>query len=163
LIVTLGLLTDEVFQIENDLEAYLSETADGAITIPADLAGDGLAAYVPLHVNIDSKRRSTGDHDAILHLRNTDPAQALRINRIRAYDATGKERASLIDAPLNLGPMATTQLQLSGLDGLEVRPLSSAIVEWSSAGAVNPPIFEASIKGPGGVIFLSRGEPIGRH
>jgi hypothetical protein len=163
LIVTLGLLTDEVFRIEHDLEAYLSDAADGAITIPADLASDGLAVYVPLPLDPAPAERSTGHPEVFLHLRNTDPSHALRIKSIRAFDATGEERAALIDAPFGLGAMATKQLRIGGPEGPAGRAPSSAIVEWSSAGEVNPPVFEASGNTPRGRTFHSRGIPIGRH
>lgn len=163
LIITLGLLTDEIYQIEEDLETHLTAAADGAITIPAALAAQGQSAYVPIDSGLETGTGRIGSVETVLSLRNTDPAHELRIDSVRGFTSAGDQMMELIETPLTLKAMATERLTISLDDGEDKPRIASALVKWSSTETLNPPIFEATLIGRRGIISNSRGKAVERH
>ena len=124
--------------------------------------------YVPAYSQIfygDGRR--TFDLTVTLSVRNTDPRRALTVGAVRYYDGDGALVREFLDAPLRLGPLASTALVVSERDragGVG----ASFLVDWhgeaDTAGvAVSAPVVEAVMigaSGTQGISFVSPGRAV---
>jgi hypothetical protein len=162
LILVLGFIGNELYEIEGQLAESLLKPDWEAVTLPADVVARGRAVYVPAYSHIYARGGAVTPLAVTLSVRNTDPDHPIRIDRVRYFDGDGKPLRELVDRPLLLAPMQTDSHLV---ETEEIRGGSGAnfVVEWSAQETINAPIIEAVMIGDGGLSFTSRGEPIERH
>jgi hypothetical protein len=119
--------------------------------------------YVPVYSHIYTRdQKRVVNLTATLSVRNTDLHYGLRVTSVRYYDSDGALVRSYLDAPLDLGPLASTDFIVEELDrsgGLG----ANFIVEWSAPSAVTAPVVEAvmiSTASSQGISFVSVGRVI---
>ena len=76
-----------------------------------------------------------------LNIRNTNVDREIVVTSVRYYDTGGKELRSLLDKPLKLSPMATTEFVI-GRDDEAGGSGASFLVEWKAGTKVTPPLVE---------------------
>ena len=101
----------------------------------------GQTLYVPAYSHIFHQSGEPRLLTVTLSARNTDRKNDIVLTSVRYYDTSGKERRSLVEKPLRLGPLASTEFVIeqkdkSGGSG------ASFIVEWMSGQPVNVPVVE---------------------
>ena len=118
----------------------------------------GQRLYVPAYSEIFSgDETSTYDLTVMLSIRNTDPDTPIVIGSIQYYDTTGALVKEYVETPLELAPMATTEVVISRLDK-QGGTGANFIVEWGAEEQVYEPIVEAlmiSTSAQQGISFLS--------
>ena len=167
MIISLALLTEELYELDEHVQSQLAigGNLEGAVALPAEQARKGVAVYLPA---VGSMRSSSGQElllETRLSVRNTDPQASLQITTARAFDREGRELASLLTRPQEVGPMQALLLPLhSNADQASTARLeiASFVLEWSADGAINRPLIEAILIGKSGSIVIRRGKPIER-
>ncbi len=123
----------------------------------------GQTVYVPVYSHIYSGDRERQIPLAVtLSIRNTDPANGIRLAMVDYYDSHGKLLKAYLKEPLALDPMSTIryvikQSDLSGGSG------ANFLVRWMSDKPINIPIIESiniSTMSQLGISFSSRGQAI---
>jgi uncharacterized protein DUF3124 len=106
-----------------------------------DLAA-GQTIYVPVysHVYQDRKRRPF-NLVATLSVRNTDLAHPIQVTTVRYYNSKGGLIQKLLEHPISLGPLATTDFAVDEHD--DGGSGTSFIVEWVAEQDVHEPVIEA--------------------
>jgi hypothetical protein len=103
----------------------------------------GQTLYVPVYAEIfDSDQNRTFQLTATLSLRNTDRDQSIVISTLDYYNSGGDRVMAYLDAPIQLGPLASTEVVIDRSDvtgGIG----ANFIVQWQSAAAVSDPVVEA--------------------
>ncbi len=124
---------------------------------------DGQSIYVPAYSHIYSGNKEIPFLLTVtLSIRNIDPAQPIKINKVDYYETQGKLLNRYLDQPVILNPMESKryvipQKDKSGGSG------ANFIVEWTADKLVNPPIVESIMIGTQsqqGISFTSRGQVI---
>lgn len=168
LIISLALLTEEVYELDEHIQAQLSAgtVVEGAATLPAQRAATGIAVYVPVYGQMLSRSSQTLALETLVSIRNTDPAASLKLDAAHAFDREGRQVASLLTSPQVLGPMQG--LHLPAKEGSDQtantdNEIDSIVIEWSADVAINRPLIEALMIGEGGISFMSRGQTIERR
>lgn len=168
LIISLALLTEEVYELDEHLQAQLSASRamDADAPVSAQLSAQGFAVYVPAYGPILSSSEQRPAVETLLSIRNTDLATSLRIDAIRAFDRQGHPVATLLDSPQALGPLQSLQLPRktsSSRTPATSNEIDSFMVEWSADGAIDRPLIEALVIGEAGTLLVSRGKAIERR
>lgn len=121
-------------------------------------AVQGQTLYVPVYSEIfDSEANRAFQLTVTLSLRNSDRRQPIVINTIDYYDSGGDRLVTYLDAPIQLGPLASTEVvvertNVAGGVG------ANFIVEWQSVAPVSDPVIEAvmiSTASQQGISFVS--------
>jgi len=127
----------------------------------------GQTVYVPIYTHIYSGLKGRPfDLAATLSIRNTDPEQSITIVTVEFYDTEGKLIEKYIDAPLQLGTLASTRYVIKEGEKKSGGSGANFMVIWRSETPVNPPIIEAIMigaKSGQGISFVSRGQVIEEH
>lgn len=168
MIISLALLTEELYELDEHLQAQLSAGTDSeeAAALPGELAAEGVAVYVPAYSQMLSSSGQALALETLVSIRNTDPEASLKINAAKAFDRTGRQVASLLNSPQALGQMQSLQLPAqtsSDQKGSQNNEIDSFVLEWSADGTINRPLIEALVIGEGGISFISRGKTIAQH
>jgi hypothetical protein len=121
----------------------------------------GQTIYVPVYSHIFTGEKGHPVNLAVtLAIRNTDPKYPITVTAIEYFDDHGKLVRRFINAPLNLGPMASTSFFIKASDttgGIG----ANFIVRWKSEREVNAPIIESVMVRTGsGISFTSPGQEI---
>jgi hypothetical protein len=117
----------------------------------------GQSIYLPIQTRIVGDDGSTR-LSVNVNVRNTDDSRPILVTVVRHRDADGNTVRDYLRAPARLAPRATLDLVLKDPDG--PGPAASVLVDWVADRAVNPPMVEAVMIGPGGVSFVERGQVI---
>ncbi|WP_275331247.1 DUF3124 domain-containing protein [Nodosilinea sp. PGN35] len=106
-------------------------------------AVQGQTLYVPVYSEIfDSEANRAFQLTVTLSLRNSDRAQPIVITTLDYYNSGGDRIATYLDAPIQLGPLASTEVVVDRTNttgGVG----ANFIVEWQAAAPVSEPIVEA--------------------
>ncbi|EMI19848.1 hypothetical protein RMSM_03237 [Rhodopirellula maiorica SM1] len=144
-IVALTLFLEMRFEaIEDEIQFLEPGTRDAARTDLDALPWhpvQGQTLYAPAYSHIYHQSGEPRLLTVTLSARNTDRDNDIVLTSVRYYDTSGKERRSLVEKPLRLGPLASTEFVIeqkdkSGGSG------ASFIVEWKSGKPVNVPMVE---------------------
>lgn len=120
----------------------------------------GERVYVPIYSHIffrDSRRDI--DLTATLSVRNADAAESIQVTAVRYYDSDGALVRRYLDAPLTVGPMASTAFLVEQRDDTGGVG-ANFIVEWRAERGVVPPVIEAVMIGAAssqGISFVTQG------
>ncbi|MCF7985696.1 MAG: DUF3124 domain-containing protein [Thiohalocapsa sp.] len=163
LILALGLIGNQLYEIEEQLARDVPLAVAEGASLPAHVVVGGRAVYVPAYSHIYTGQGTPTPLAVTLSVRNTDPEHAIRIERVRYFDGEGRQlREMTEDGPVALKPMQTHALLIEQQQGGGGSG-ANFLVEWSAEETVNRPIIEAIMVGDGGLSFKSRGEPIERR
>ncbi|GAA4452798.1 DUF3124 domain-containing protein [Novipirellula rosea] len=144
-IVALTLFLEMRFEaIEDEIQFLEPGTRDAARTDLDALPWhpvQGQTLYAPAYSHIYHQSGEPRLLTVTLSVRNTDRKNDIALTSVRYYDTSGKERRSLVEKPLQLGPLASTEFVIeqkdkSGGSG------ASFIVEWNAGQPVNTPVVE---------------------
>ena len=123
----------------------------------------GETLYLPVYSHIwhgeagrDSKPARTLVSVSV-SIRNTDPAQPIRVTSAQYYDTDGKKLKEYFPKPVVIGPMGTREIFISRSDDSGGSG-ANFIVVWNSDAAASPPIVQAvHVDLPGGrsVVFTT--------
>ncbi|QDV68440.1 hypothetical protein Poly24_21490 [Rosistilla carotiformis] len=102
----------------------------------------GQTLYIPAYSHIFQQGGQPRLLTVTLSVRNTDQANEIVITSVRYYDTAGKELRSMVEKPLRLGPLASTEFVIeqkdkSGGSG------ASFILEWKAGKPVTHPVVES--------------------
>jgi hypothetical protein len=124
---------------------------------------NGQAVYVPIYSHIYSGDRQQPLYlSATLSIRNTDPAQSIKILSVDYFSTGGKLLKPYIEKPAVLKPLATTRFVVAYSDKAGGSG-ANFIVKWTADNLVNPPLIESIMIGTQnqlGISFTSRGQVI---
>lgn len=121
--------------------------------------------YVPLYSHIYGEERFKDkpfNLTATLSIRNTDPADGLRLTAVDYYDTSGKKLRSFLKKPVAVPPLGSVEYVVPESDsggGLGAKFL----VHWEAEKGVTEPIIESIMIGTKlqqGISFVSRGRVI---
>ena len=122
---------------------------------------NGQVVYVPIYSHIYSGDRQQPLYlSATLSVRNTDPAQSIKILSVDYFDTEGQMLKSYIKKPIGLKPLESTRFVVAYSDK-EGGSGANFIVKWASDKKVNPPLIESVMIGAQnqlGISFTSRGQ-----
>ncbi|QDV62104.1 DUF3124 domain-containing protein [Crateriforma conspicua] len=102
----------------------------------------GQTLYVPAYSHVyhqDAKPRLLA---VTLSVRNTDERNDIVVTRVDYFDSTGQRRRQLLEKPLRLAPLASTDFVIERKDTTGGSG-ASFIVQWTSGSLVNSPVVEA--------------------
>lgn len=125
----------------------------------------GQTVYIPSYANVMSgpPMLMVVPLRANLIIHNTDPSQALTLDRIDHYDTDGKLAYKYLEKPVTLKPLAATRVIVKepkrGDEGLG----ANFIVQWHAEKPVNEPIIDCLMLGTlgnQGFSFSSQGRII---
>ena len=125
----------------------------------------GQTVYIPSYVNVMSAppMMMVVPLRANLIIHNTDPSQAITIDRIDHYDTDGKLAYKYLEKPITLKPLAATWVIVKepkrGDEGLG----ANFVVQWHAEKPMNEPIIECLMLGTlgnQGFSFTSQGRII---
>lgn len=125
----------------------------------------GQTVYVPVyshiwHGNLDSRQKPQQLLlSSMLSIRNTDPDSGLTIRSVRYYDTAGRLLREFMAQPVDLAPLASTDVFLEHKDDTGGTG-ANFVVEWSAPTAISEPIIEtvnAYFFGPHSLAFTSPG------
>lgn len=119
----------------------------------------GQIVYVPAYSHVYHQDGRPHLLTITLSVRNTSRDSGIVVKTIRYFDTEGREVQSYLSQPLQLAPLATTEVLVaredkSGGSG------ASFLVEWVSAQPVTEPVVEAVMidtSGQQGISFVRRG------
>ncbi|QDV55796.1 DUF3124 domain-containing protein [Rosistilla oblonga] len=102
----------------------------------------GQTLYVPAYSHIYQQGGDPRLLTVTLSARNTDQTHEIVITSVRYYDTAGNELRSLVEKPLRLAPLASTEFVIeqkdkSGGSG------ASFILEWKAGKPVTHPVVES--------------------
>lgn len=149
-----------------------SSPVSSPLTVPDMSAGKGRTIsigqtiYVPIYSHIYYQNKSRVlNLTATLSIRNTDLTRSILVTAVRYYDTNGDVVKEYVAQPLQLAPLATTEVVVEERD---TRGGSGAnfIVEWSARELVTEPIVEAVMVNSSlslGLAFVSPGRVIRQH
>ncbi|MGB5832907.1 MAG: DUF3124 domain-containing protein [Thiohalocapsa sp.] len=162
LIVVLGLVANRLHDLEQQL-AFRAPVGLGAgAKLSVDVVAKGRAVYVPAYSHIYARGGEASLLEITLSVRNTDPEQLMRIDRVGYFDNDGNVVRELAATSIVLGPMQTASYLVEEQEA-DGGAGANFVVEWSAQQEINRPIIEAVMIGDGGLSFASRGEPIERR
>ena len=123
----------------------------------------GQLLYVPVYSHIYIGDRERPFNLAVtLSIRNTDPGGGLRLTAVDYYDTEGRLVRSYLDAPRDLGPLASIRYVVAEKD---VKGGSGAnfLVRWEASKPINYPVVESVMIGAQsgqGISFTSQAREI---
>lgn len=95
-------------------------------------------------------------------IRNTDPAQSIRVTSAQYFDTDGKKLKEYFPKPVVIGPMGTRELFISRSDDSGGSGANFVVV-WNSDAAVSPPLVQAvhvDLPGNRSVVFTTTAQRI---
>jgi uncharacterized protein DUF3124 len=123
----------------------------------------GQTVYVPVYSNVYSgPKKNPFQLATMLSVRSVDLASGCKVTSIDYYDNDGRLIRQYLDAPLQLGPLATYHVYLEEKDtkgGFG----ANFIVRWSADRVINAPIIESVMigaTGGQGISFISPGQEL---
>lgn len=128
----------------------------------------GQSIYLPVysqlwHGNLNAKGLpEILQISALISIRNTDPAGALRVTSARYYDTNGKFLREFVPTPQTLAPLGTLELFVERREA-EGGSGANFVIRWQSDTPVSEPITEAvhtDLKDLRTVSFITVGRPI---
>jgi len=149
------------------LAAMLYVMATGAAFAQPALT-NGQTLYLPVyshvyHGDIDSKGAPQQTLvSALVSIRNTDPANSIRISSAVYYDTNGKKLREYLPRPVNIPPMGTHEIYVPRNDTAGGSGANFVIV-WNADTASNAPVVEAlHLNMPSGrsIAFITTARPI---
>ncbi|TAK86369.1 MAG: DUF3124 domain-containing protein [Betaproteobacteria bacterium] len=128
----------------------------------------GQTLYLPIYSHIwhgDFDR--TGEPAKTLvsisvSIRNTDPANAIRVSSAQYYDTNGRKLKEYVPSPRAIAPMATYELFIQRSDDSGGSG-ANFLISWSSEAPVNPPIVEgvhANLPAGRSIVFTTSARPL---
>lgn len=128
----------------------------------------GASLYLPIyshiwHGDVDSRGQPVKTLVSIsVSIRNTDPANAIRVMSAQYYDTDGKRIKEYMASPATLPPMSTLELFIprsddSGGSG------ANFVISWKAEIPASPPIVEgihANLPVGRSIIFTTSARPI---
>jgi hypothetical protein len=133
---------------------------------PGRISGQQL--YLPIYSHIwHGDADNKGQPQKVLvsvsvSIRNTDPANSIRILSAQYYDTDGKKIREYLPAAKTIGPMGTHELFIPRSDDTGGSGANFVIV-WKSDAPVSPPLAEglhAYLAAGRSVVFLTSAQPI---
>ncbi|MFG0256235.1 MAG: DUF3124 domain-containing protein [Rhodopirellula sp. JB053] len=118
---------------------------------------EGQRLYVPAYSHVYHREGAPYDLTVTLYIRNTDVEHEIVVTSVRYFDTSGKEIRSMLNKPLKLAPLASTEFVIKREDKAGGSG-ASFIVEWGAGTEVNQPIVETVMidtKGQQGISFVA--------
>lgn len=107
----------------------------------------GQLLYVPVYSHIYIGDRERPFNLAVtVSIRNTDPKSGLRLVSVDYYDTEGKLLRHYLEAPKDLGPLASVRFVVAEKD-VQGGSGANFLVRWEAAAPVNAPVVEAVMIG----------------
>jgi len=107
----------------------------------------GQLLYVPVYSHIYIGDRERPFNLAVtVSIRNTDPRSGLRLVSVDYYDTEGKLLRHYLEAPKDLGPLASVRFVVAEKD-VQGGSGANFLVRWEATAPVNPPVVEAVMIG----------------
>lgn len=123
----------------------------------------GQFLYVPVYSHIYTGDKERPFNLAVtLSIRNTDPRSGLRLTAVDYYDTEGRLVRSYLDAPRELGPLASIRYVVAERD-VEGGSGANFLVRWEAAQPINAPVVESVMIGAQsgqGISFTSQAREI---
>ena len=123
----------------------------------------GQTIYVPIYSHVYSGNNADPIQLAVtLSIRNTDARTAIVLRRASYHDSSGKLVREYLETPLEIAPLAATELFLTESD-TRGGAGASFLIEWLAEEPASEPLFEAvhvSTASGQGLIFTTTGRPI---
>jgi hypothetical protein len=161
LIILLMILGNKLNTIEDELQLCTPETTYGIHISASQIV------YVPVYTYIESGDGETQMLDAVLSIRNSDPAHSITVSSARFYDGKGNLVQEYLDGgPVKLAPLEARTLTLSQNYSHNIGAAANFIVEWNSAEPVYEPIVDAIMFGFNNgksITFKSVGRPLAQR
>ncbi len=157
LILGLGFIAGRLATVEEQLQ-FRPPTSSLA-RLPESAVIKGRRVYVPAYSHIYRSAGQLLPLAITLSVRNTDPDEPIRIDRVRYFRDDGQLLREQPEAPLVLAPMATASFLVEAEDR-SAGSGANFLVDWSARHEVSSPVIEAVMIGDGGWSFKSRGEPV---
>lgn len=141
--------------------------ASPAVAEPLERSA-GQTVYVPVyshiwHGNLDAEQKPRQLLlSSMLSIRNTDPKASMTVSSVRYYDTNGRLLRDFLQKPMELGPMASTDMFVEHKDDAGGTG-ANFLVEWKAAGPISEPIVEtvnAYFFGPQSLAFTSQGRAL---
>ncbi len=107
----------------------------------------GQLLYVPVYSHIYIGDRERPFNLAVtVSIRNTDPKSGLRLVSVDYYDTEGKLLRHYLEAPKDLGPLASVRFVVAEKD-VQGGSGANFLVRWEATAPVNAPVVEAVMIG----------------
>ena len=128
----------------------------------------GQTLYLPIYSDLwhgDLGSRKLPDKtalSALVSIRNTDAAQALRVVSARYHDSKGKLLRDFVSTPRTVPPLGALELFVERSES-EGGSGANFIIRWQADKPVNPPVVEAvhaDLRNPRTVSFITVARPI---
>ncbi len=102
----------------------------------------GQTLYVPAYSHIYQQGGKPRLLTVMLSARNTDREHEIALTAVQYFDTSGKLVRTLIDKPLRLGPLASTEFLIEQ-DDASGGSGASFLLQWQSGEAVTEPLVES--------------------
>lgn len=128
----------------------------------------GQSVYLPVyshvwHGNMNAKGQpEILQLSALISIRNTDPANPIRVTSARYFDSSGKLLREFIPAPKTVAPLAALELFVERREA-EGGSGASFVIRWQSDSPVSLPVTEAihaDLSSVRTVSFVTVGRPV---
>lgn len=122
----------------------------------------GQTVYVPVYSHIYAAGGVARLLEVTLSLRNTDLDHPIVIDSIRYYDTEGRQLEEYLEAPVVLGPMASTDFLVEHRDRAGGSG-ANFLIDWTAEAVVTQPVMEAvmvNVEGNRAFSFVRPGYPI---
>lgn len=117
-------------------------------------AAVGQIVYVPVYSHVYHHGGRPYLLEATLSVRNTDPDRVVTINAVDYYDSAGRLVRPLLEAPLALRPLESTEFLIEARDTVGGAG-ANFLVEWVADQPVSMPMIECLMAGMAGTHGLS--------
>jgi hypothetical protein len=123
--------------------------SSGGTALAAVKLVKGQTIYIPSYANVISGPPiyMVVPLRANLVIHNTDPSQAITIDRIDEYDTEGKKVSSYLKAPVTLNPLGAMRVVVKESKKEAEGLGANFIIQWQAEKKVNEPIIECLIIG----------------
>ena len=155
--------------IRHVLAACLFAACAAAATAQEPLPpSSGQTLYLPIYSDLwhgDLGSRNLPDKtalSALVSIRNTDPAQPIRILSARYHDTQGKLLRDFVPKVRSVPPLGTLELFIERAESAGGSG-ASFLIRWQADRPVNPPVVEAvhaDLRNPRTVSFITVARPI---
>lgn len=160
-----GLRAEQRFeQLETRQRAPTSpplQTFSGALR----QAASGQTVYVPVYSHVYATGGKERLLEVTLSVRNTDREHGIVLSSVRYYDTEGRQIAEYLDAPVVLGPLASTDFLVEHRDRSGGTG-ANFLIDWAAEQVVTEPVVEAVMvnhEGNRSFSFVRPGYPLSRY
>ena len=124
--------------------------------------------YLPVyshiwHGDLDGKGQPARTLVSVLvSIRNTDPAQPIRVTSAPYYDTSGKRIKDYVASPVTIGPLGTHEIFVPRSDDTGGSG-ANFIVSWKSDAPVSPPVVQAvhaNLPGGRSIVFITTAQAV---